>query len=236
VATTLAVVRNRVRAQLNELDNRAVSTGLIAIDNAIANTLQVQAARLPAPRLYAASAFNISAGAQTFALPTTIGSVATVEYAGDVRLQLNSDKTFMLKSTREEIEAFRNGDTSTGGSKPTRFSLHEDSSTVVQGECWPRSKDLEAINLYASLDHNDLRDAADMDAATVQFSRYGAISLVLLTAAALVRGMTDADLVLRRLERGVATTWEKMAAMLLYQEEARRHAAEDSGRTQRWVS
>ena len=236
MATTLVVVRNRVRAQLNELDNRAVSTGLIAIDNAIANTLQFQASRLPAPRLYAASAFTISALAQTFSLPTTLASVATREYAGDVRLQLDSDKTFLLKSTREEIEAFRNGDTSTNGSKPLRFSLYEDSATVVQGECWPRSKDAEAVNLYASLDHNDIRDAADMDAATIGFSRYGATSLVLLSAATLVRGMTDEDLALRRLERSVAATWEKQASVLLYEEEARRHAAEDSGRTQRWVS
>jgi hypothetical protein len=235
MATTLVVVRNRVRARLNELDNRAVSTGLIAIDNAIADTLQVQSARLPAPKLYSASAFNISAGAQTFALPTTLGVVATLEYAGDVRLQLNSDKTFLLKSTRDEIEALRFGDTSTAGSKPLRFSLYEDSATVVQGECWPRSKDLEAVNLFASLDHSDVRDAASMDAAEIQFSRFGVTSLVLMTAAVLVRGMADEDLALRRLERAVAATWEKQAASLLYTDERRRHDAEGSGRTQRWI-
>ena len=235
MATTLVVVRNRVRARLNELDNRAVSTGLIAIDNAIADTLQVQASSLPAPSLYAASAFTISAGAQTFALPTTIGSVATVEYAGDFRLQLNSDKTFLYKSTREEIESLRNGDASTNGSRPVRFSLYEDSATVVQGDCWPRAKDAEAVNLFADLDHNDIRDAASMDAAEIQFSRYGVTSLVLLSAAVLVRGMTDADLALRRLERAVAATWEKQAAKLIYEEEVRRNEAESTGRTHRFI-
>lgn len=232
MAITLAVARNRVRVKLNEMDQRRASTGVVAIDNAIADAYISLGSRIPAPHASTASAFTIAANAQTFVLPAS-----GAEYAGDVRIQLVSNGMFLVKISRDELESFRNGITSTTGTgKPSHFSLYEESDQELQGECWPRSKDAEACNLFASLTVTDLRDAAAMDVASITFSRYGSTALVYYASALLAAGMNDEDLKLRRLNPNVATLWKADAERLLYEEEVRRHNAESVGRTQRWVS
>jgi len=232
MAVTLEVMRSRVRVKLNEMDARRVARDVVEIDGAISDAYILLGSRIPAPRLYTPNAFTIAANANTFRLPAS-----GAEYAGDVRIQLVSDQRFIVKMTREEIESLRDGDIATVGiDRPRFFSLYEESDQDVQGDCWPRSKDAELCNLFAALVVSDLRDATDMDAANITFSRYGSTALVFYAAASLVAGMTADDLALRRLNPNIAALWLKDADRLLYAEEVRRHAAEDSGRTQRWVS
>jgi hypothetical protein len=58
---------------------------------------------------------------------------------------------------------------------------------------------------------------------------------VLYTAADLLERMTPTDLAKRALSREAAPNWIRQAEVLLYQEGARRHDLESTGRIQRWV-
>ena len=231
MAETLATVRSRVRVNLKELGERSTVAGLIAIDNAIADAYLVLGASIPAPRLLTPSAFTIAANSRTFTLPSAAG----LQYTGIVEIQLRSDRSYLSKRSRDEIQALYNGDTQTvGTSRPLLFSLYEDSSQVVQGDCWPRSRDAEPCDLYASLSVADIRDAASMDAATIQFGRAAVHAVVLQASSMLVAAMTDEDLRERKLNPKVADTWYKQAQTLAYQEELRRNNAEAVGYIQRW--
>lgn len=234
MAVTLVVLRNRLRVMLNDLDRADDEQfSIVRLDGAIANAYQACAAVLSPPRLVTLSAFTIAAGAQTFSLPTT----SNAEYSGDVRIRLQSDGSYLFKRSREEIEALRYGETATTGTgRPTDFSLYEDSAQILQGDCWPRSKDLETCDMYVGLDVTDLRDAASMDAASIQFSRYGSTALLYRAASELVASTPADKLAARDLDKGVAQIWLQQAGVLLYAEEVRRAQAEDAGRVQRWVS
>ena len=99
MADTLENIRYRVRSLTRDVDGRSPSRDLAEIDNAIAEAYLVLSSRLPAPSLYTASAFTISAHADTFTLPDS----ASEEYTGDVRIRLRSDGRFLRRRTLEEI-------------------------------------------------------------------------------------------------------------------------------------
>ena len=233
MSVTLAVIRARVRVKIKEMDQRRGTTGIVEIDNAIADSYLLLASRIPSPRLVSLSAFTISANAQTFVLPST----AAIEYSGEVQIQLQSDKSFLKKITRDELQSYRSRDiNNVGTTRPQMFSLYEDESQVVQGDCWPRSRDSELCDMFADISATDIRDAVAMDAASIKFARRGSTALVYHASAELVQSMTDSDLATRRLNRNVVGQWREDAERLIYEEEVRRHQAEDTGRTQRWVS
>ena len=227
MSLNLATIRARVRANIRELGPRRSTTGVVEIDNQIADLYLEMAASLPPPRLLTTGAFTIAANARTFALP----SAGAIEYGGMVEIQLQSDRSYLKRRSRDELIGLHDSDTSTVGTgKPSLFALYEDASQVVQGLCWPRSKDAELCDLFAAIDPTDIRDAANMEAAgIIQFSRIGGAALVLFTSARLVIKITDDDLATRRLNRAIAGTWEKAGHTLLYQEEVRRHNAEAVG-------
>lgn len=235
MSQTMEEVRNRVREKTRDTDSRNIVRDFYELDDAIMDAYETLASYLPSPKLYTAGAFSIAANAQTFALPNT-GAFAGVEYDAGVEIQLDSDKTFLLPSTRDEIKAFRHGNTSlVGTGKPLRFALYEEVDQQMQGECWPRSKDTELCNLFVSLAVNSIRTAASIDAGVIQFSRYGSTALVLRASSIVVSGMTAEELDRLKLSSKITDKWEADLGVLLYQEEMRRHSAEDAGRTQRWV-
>lgn len=233
MSVTLAVVRDRVRIRTRDVDAKNNSRDVVEYDNAICEAYLALSAWLPAPTSVTESAGTIAANADTFTLPTS----GDEEYAGELRLRLRSDGSFLTRRTVEEIDRLRSGDTATvGTSRPTDFCVWEESDQDVQCRCWPRSRELETYDLHRTLLASDLRDAAAMDAASVAFSRFGVVSLVLHAAALMVQGMTDDDLALRRLSRGVAKDWVRDASTVLYKERERRHNLESVGRTLRLVS
>jgi len=234
---TLANIRSRVQVRIGDDDNRKGSFGIVKIDHAIADAAIALGASLPAPEVYLSSALTIAAG-DTFTLPTAAqtGFVSLTQYAGDIRIRLRSNNIFLVKITTEEMDARKNGRASAPGSVPEVFSLWEEMDNDVQGRCDPPAKAAEVCDLFVSLQPDDIRDADDMDAANVRFSRLGSLSLVAYTSALLVAQMDEEDMKLRRLNPGIVTLWLKEAADAIYREEVRRNNEESVGRTQRWVS
>ena len=235
---TLANIRSRVQVRLNDTDSRRGSFDVVQIDHAIADACLRVGGQIPAPHVYLSSGLTIAAG-DTFTLPTAAqtGYVSLTQYAGDIRIRLRSNNQFLIKNTVEELDAWRNGLSSTAVSGiPERFALWEEMDNDMQGRCWPPAAAAEACDLFVSLVPDDLRDAADMDVANVRFDRYGATALVFHAAAALVAQMDAEQLRARRLNPNVAELWRREASVLLYQAEVRRLNAESVGRTTRWVS
>jgi len=235
---TLAAIRARVMVKAHDTDNRKGSLGIVRTDHAIADACLQLGSQIPSPEAYLPSAFTISAG-DTFALPTAAqtGYVSTTQYAGDIRIRLRSNNMFLTKRTVEELDAFREGQTSTSApGVPSNYCLWEEMDNEVQGRCWPAAAASQACDLFVSLVPDDLRDASDMDAANVRFSRYGATALVFHAAALLVAELPQDELALRKLNGSVAKLWLDQARVLLYEEEVRKNNNESIGRTMRWVS
>lgn len=236
MSITLAALRSRVRAKLNDVDMRRPAFNVIAYDQALADAYTNVQSRLPAIHVYTASAFTIAATSETFTLPTT----SNAQYRGDVRLQLVSNGVFLYKKTVEEINQYQNGEFGAallvGVDHPSIFALWEGSTQVVNGICWPRTLQAEAVNMYNTLSAADLRNAADMDAAVIDLSEEGVVGLTYFAAAMLAAGMTEQDLAARRLSKDVAAVWFRESNRVLLREEARHSDLESVGRIMRWVS
>jgi hypothetical protein len=245
MAISLSSIRARVRSELRDTDGKNNSFDQIEYDQHIAGAYIELAARIPPPSLYTESAFTISAGGDTFTLPETVtewtGNDGGAEYNGDIRIRLRSTGQMLYKVSVEEIDALRDGDVSVVTAVPRQFALWEDNSQAVQGRCYPGAASAEACDLWASLTVDDLRDyvgsggTSTMDDVEVLFSRMGAQALVLYTASAMLLKMSDDDAALRRLDKSAASDLRSRADVLLYQEEARKHAIEETGRIGRWV-
>lgn len=227
---TLPQVRAEVRVALREMDARK-PIGLVEVDQAIRKCYLLLQFRLPAARSYTASAFTISSAAETFTLPTT----SSAEYAGDVRIQLASDGSFLTKLTIEEIDAYRDGQSSTAVGVPRYFALYEEDDGEVQGRCYPRANQAYVCNLFRSLVAADF-DLTALDSTNIRLSRPAATALVLKSACYLVAGMTAEDLATRRLDRGIVSLWNDEAERAIYQEAMRRHAIGATGRYKRNVA
>lgn len=227
---TVASVVTRVRERLRDFDARRLAFDIIEYGSEVAETYLSIQARIPPARLYTPNAFTIAAG-ETFTLPNSAGE----EYAGDVRLQLISNGLPLTKWTREEIDAARAGVAQTP-SIPTHFAIWVEGDEDVQGLVWPAARTAEPVNFYRTLVAADVRAAADMDAALIQFGRGGIEALVLKTAVKLGSRMTQDDLAARRINPAVFNTWALEAETGIYKEECRRHDLESVGRVMRWVS
>jgi hypothetical protein len=232
MATALSSLRARLQIKLRESDARKNAVNLIELDQALIDHYFLLAARLPGSRIYEASSFTISAGGDTFALPTT----SSRQYGGDVRVRLRSNGQFLDKLTVEELDAFRNGDDTPVPSIPRYFCLWEESDQEVQGRVYPGAEAAEVCDLFAELLPADPRAAANLEAVSLELSRFGETALLFATAADLVAAMSPEDLAERRLSKDVVPSWTRTSEVALYQEAARHHALADVGRTQRWVS
>jgi hypothetical protein len=244
----LRVIRDRVRAWIKDVDSRHPVVGTPALDMAIADVYLVLGGMMPAPLSYTASAFTISAGAETFTLPTTAttgwtGGSGRAEYGGEVRIQLVTSGRFLERRTREEIDAWRNGQPSASPvlGEPSQFALWVESDQDVQGIVYPGAQSAQTCNLFRSMSYDDLRDyvgsgSDDLDDVSVQFSRLGSVALGMMAAAIVIRGMVDEDLKRCRLNPRLADSLEKMARDSLYSDLANRADIEGAGRIMRWVS
>lgn len=235
---TLAAVRARVQVKLNDTDGKNGSLDTLQVDHAIADACLSLGSQIEAPHVYLSSAFTISAGASTFTLPTAAqtGYASLTQYAGDVRIRLTNRLHFLTKKTVEEIDSLREYNSTTTQGYPECFCLWEEMDNDMQGRCWPNAGVAEPCDLFVSLVPDDLRDANDMDAANVRFSRYGSTALVYYTSALLAAAMSAEDLGKRRLNPNVVQLWRREGDVLLYQDAVRKHNAENHGRIQRWVS
>lgn len=235
--STLAVVRGRVRVKLNDADAREGELDIVEVDHAIADACIEIGAGLLMPHVYLTSALTIAANADTFTLPTAAqtGYASLTQYGQNVRVWLQARNYYLTKRTPLELDAMRSTTTTATVDIPTDFCLWPEMDNDMQARCYPRSREAEACDLFVSLVPDDLRDAADMDAANVRFSRLGETALVYHAAAMLAGAMTDEDLKARRLSQRTIASWGKRSERLCYLEEVRLQSAGDVGRLQRWV-
>ena len=231
MATAFSSLRARIRIRIKERDTRTNVFSVPEIDSAMADAYLALQARLPAARLYTSGAGTIAANADTFTLPTA----SSAQYQGDVSIQLDSDKSFLRKVTREEIDAMREGAATSYVVRPRYWAPWEEDGQEVVARCYPRAEAAETYHLFAAMVADDLRVAA-MDAASVELSRYGETAFIYTVAAELVAAMRDEDLAAKRLDKGVVQVWQRIAEVALYQEEARLHDMADVGRQQRWLA
>jgi len=243
----LGYIRDRIRVRLRDQDDKFPTYSGVEVDIAIADAYLALQAQLPAPHLYTASAFTISAGGDTFTLPATVtqwtGNDGGAEYAGDVRIRLQSTGLFLIPMTVGEIDAYRNGtpDASIHLNRPYSFCLWEEKDQDVQGRCYPGAQAAEACDLFRTLSADDLRDFVgagtdDMDDVEVQFSRIAGQALVAYVAADLLERMPESELEKRRMSSAVIPSWRREAGKLLWQEGARQKSLLEVGRIQRWIS
>lgn len=245
MATDLRTIRSRIQGRLRITSKRNPAFDTIEIDEEIASKCLELGAWLPAPMLYSASAFTISANSMTFQLPTSVtqytGNDGRAEYRSEIRLQLVSTGAFLRKLSNEQMDSYVHLSPSGHYSIPDYFSIYEEKNSDVEGRVWPGAKDPQAVNLWATMAHDDVRDfigsgSDDMDDVQVQFSRVAALALEKYVAADLLLRMTDEMLKEARLNPQVAEVWRKEAYELAYLDAGRRHDMDELGEHQRWVS
>lgn len=228
---TLATIRSRVQIKLNDTDAPKGSLDVIQYDHAIADAAIVLGAQIPEPHLYLPLAFTISAGAETFTLPTAAqtGYVSLTQYAGEIRIRLTNRKHFLVRKSLVQLDALREyWAQPVTGAWPEYFALFEEMDNDMQGRCWPGAATAEPCDLFVVLAPDDLRDAADLDAANVRFGRYGSAALVFHASAILAASLPAEELSKRKINPGVIPLWQKEAARAMYADEMRRGATEAS--------
>lgn len=245
MAVDLRLVRDRVRMRMGGGDARRPLYVTPQIDQAMASAYIFLQSRLPAADLYTSSAVTISAGGDTFSLPTSVsqwtGNDGAAEYAGQVALRLVSTGQFLRKRTAEELDAFRNGSPTVLLSIPDLFTLWEDKGQIIQGRCYPGAKVSEACDLFVRLSANDPRDyvgagTEDMDDVEIEGSRIVSEAVERQTASDLINRLPARIAEEHGIDKGVTKDWMREVEILLYQEAMRRHNMVGVGRTQRWVS
>jgi hypothetical protein len=215
---------------LKEMDSRK-PVGRIYVDQALRNEYQLLQSRLPDAYAYTASAGTITAGSASFTLP----SASSAEYAGDIRIQLQSDNSFLTKLHQDEMQRFRDGSSTTSTGRPRFFSPYEEDDQQVACWVYPVATSTETYNLFRSIVAADF-STTDIAGATLMLSREGQLALIYETATAIASAMTKEDLAQRRLNPSIVADWHQKAELALYQEGDRRASIEGVGRTMRFES
>jgi len=248
MAVRLRSVRDQVRELLNDVDPSDPVWAGPRLDQAIAGAYLALRALLPAHKLLTASAFTISASAQTFTLPATvtnwIGGDGGAEYRSDLTITLVSTGQQLIKLSNAEMDAMWNGVPATAQPLgiPRYFALSEGRDQGVNGRCYPASKASEACNLYAAIEADDLRNyvgsggTSTLDDVEVEMSRVGVYALVLRSASDQVKKASAETCDKLGLDKAVWREWRKDSNTMLLAEAGRKHGLESSGRTQRWVN
>lgn len=245
MAIALRRIRDRIRGNLRDYNLAHPVRDPVEVDQAICDAYLELGSRLPAPELLTTSGLTISAGADTFQLPSTVtqwtANDGGAEYASLVRIRLRSTGQFLSKLNVEEIDAFRNGQSAVLPSIPQFFALWEDKTQGAQGRCYPGAAAAEVCDLFVRLNLDDLRDfigtgSDDMDDVKLQFSRLAADALVYQASGWLLASIPNPDADALGIDKSIAPVWLKAAASLAYGEALRRNNLETVGRTQRRVS
>lgn len=240
-------VRERVWIALGDTDARRRVFDPIKLDQALCDAYVRLQARLPAPTVSTASGLTISAGADTFNLPTTVsqwtGNNGGAEYRGDVRIRLRSTGNYLTKRTPEEIDSFREGQPSATPHLgiPTDFCLWKEKDNTIQGRCWTGARDAQVCDIFVTLEADDLRDfigsaTDDLDDVTLQLSRFGTQALIDHACARLLGRATAEQAAQLGIDKGAARDFEKDAEIGLHKERLRHHSIASVGRIQRWKS
>jgi hypothetical protein len=237
----LSRLRDRVNGRIRNFDFRGNEAGPaysdVEVDQELCSEYLAIQSMLPAAKLYTASAFTISAGSETFTLPTTVtqwtGNDGGAEYRSGIRIQLVSTGGFLNQVSLNDLNTYRNFQPTVSGGIPYIFALYEESDQDVQGICHPLAKDAQACNLFRNLEADDLRDfvgsgAQFMDDVEVQMSRVEALALELRASAGLVAKMSSADLDARRLNPNAVNLWINESAGLIHGSAGTRHNIRDS--------
>lgn len=223
----------KVRFRTRDRDHKNQARSTPEIDQLTREKYLIRYAQLPPVHVATASAFTISAGGDTFTVTLTGTTYAD---AGDVRIRLRSDGSFLVKQSVEQIDATRNGHPSVSLGIPDRFCVWEDKVGVLNGRCWPGAKDAQICDLYRDEDADVLTSATDLDAVAVILNDAGQTALAALVAAEIVESMTDEELAVKKLNRNVAKLWTQEAEKVFYLEACRRHDVESVGVIERWIS
>lgn len=243
MSVSLIKIRGRVRQRLRDLDGRMPTPDGVTVDMAMCDAWLRLSAYLPSPIVYIANAFTISAGTDTFTLPVSItGSgygTGTVEYAGDIRIQLATLRIYLEKRTQVEMDALKNRYQVLPLAIPLKYALYEDRSQVIQGRVHPGAAADYACNLWANITADDLRDyvgsgTEGLDTVSVPGSRRTAGALVAYTAGELLGRMTPEAAKSHGLDKGMAEVWRDEAMTLLAEEEATQHSIKATGRVMRF--
>jgi len=153
-------VRDRIRVKIRDFDAKNNPLGVVEIDQAIADKYLALQSRLTSPQPL--QTMTISAGASTFSLPTTVtqwtGNDGGAEYAGGVRIKLQSNGQFLRKLVPEEMDAYHDAQITLSQGVPDYFSLSEIKDQSVSGRIYPAALNAQTCDVYASLMADDPRD------------------------------------------------------------------------------
>ena len=235
--STLSAIRMKVRFRTRDRDHKNQARSTPEIDQMVREKYLARYAMLPPVHVSTASAFTISAGGDTFTVTLTGTTYAD---AGDIRIRLRSDGSFLEKKSVEQIDALRSGHATVSLGVPDAFCVWEDKAGVLNGRCWPGAKDAQVCDLYRDEDADVLTSATDLDAVAVILNDAGQTALAALVAADIIEQLTDEELIVRKINPAkadkVAASMRAEAEAVFYQEACRRHDVESVGRIERWVS
>lgn len=220
-------------SRLNAMDGKTpIRGGVVYVDQHIRDQAIALDSRLPSYETYTSNAGTITAGSESFDLPTT----SSAQYGGNLRIRLRSNNTFLNKVTADEMQSFKDGaSTSAGYSKSRFYCPVEGVGQTVTVWVWPINASNEAYDLWRSVVIADTT-STDIAAWTLPFGNEGQLALELYTAGAILQAMSQADAEVRGLDKSVAGVWILEASRQEYEEAARRHRIESVGRYQRYVS
>lgn len=228
--STVPQIRNRVMKGLGEDDSRRSVLGIIDVDQALCDTYNLELARLPGICIESTGGLTLTAGVDTFTLPTSR------TYKGEVRIRLQTNGQFLTRRTWDEMDSLRNGSRTPQLGTPTDFALYEGSDLTVNGRTFCGSSSAWVCDLFTSSLPADPRTTSDMEAATiVGLSAAGESALVLKVMQMLARRLPREVREQRGFDTDCINNWELTASKGFYSEEVRHHNLESVGRIQRRV-
>lgn len=230
---SLAYIRFKVDLRLRQFDAKHRSYSAPEVDQAIREKYLAKQASMPPAHVAETAAFTVPAGTAAFALPL-LGT--TYSDAQDVRLQLARTGQYLQSIVMDEYQAWTNWQPTLWLGVPAWVALWEDDQGQVHGRMVPGATQDELINMFRSKSHAVPFSATDLDSAAIYLNEAACTALAADVAADLLAALPPEEAAKLRLNPAIASVWQREAAKVWYQEEARRNDLMAAGRTMRWVS